>query len=222
MFEFLSAKLILLHRSLISTIVQILITVRSYFDSFFKIHFDPFEPLSVSPARSPPSPLASIQCLIHISDFLGHEGFFTFWDFGLDAQIKVFPIILGAVSNPFFSAINIVLYTLLLEINLRVFGKLVEHKIWMDVFVFVLFYPAACKLQSVYLWFNQSVMHKLAKSCSVLFKYALHYTRLFWTFFGNKNQVDLAKPWVFPKIPWVFLKIPWVYSKEWNFFSKIP
>ena len=46
--------------------------------------------------------------------------------------------------------------------------------------------------------------------------------RLFWTFFGSKNQVELAKPWVFPKIPWVFLKISWVYSKQWNFFSKIP
>jgi len=44
----------------------------------------------------------------------------------------------------------------------------------------------------------------------------------FWTFFCNKNQVNLAKPWVFGKNPWVFLKILWVYSKEWNFFSKIP
>ena len=51
----------------------------------------------------------------------------------------------------------------------------------------------------------------------------------FWTFFCNKNQVNLAKPWVFgknpwvfPKNPWVFLKILWVYSKEWKNFPKFP
>ena len=49
----------------------------------------------------------------------------------------------------------------------------------------------------------------------------------FWTFFGNKNQVDLAKPWVFGKKAWVFwgiclsfYRIPWVYSKEWKIFPK--
>ena len=44
----------------------------------------------------------------------------------------------------------------------------------------------------------------------------------FWTFFCNKNQVNLAKPWVFGKNPWVFLKILWVYSKEWKIFPKFP
>ena len=39
-------------------------------------------------------------------------------------------------------------------------------------------------------------------------------SRLFyWTFFRTLNQLELAKPWVFPKIPWVYLKNPWVFRK---------
>ena len=38
--------------------------------------------------------------------------------------------------------------------------------------------------------------------------------RLFyWTFFRTLNQLELAKPWVFPKISWVYLKNPRVFRK---------
>ena len=52
---------------------------------------------------------------------------------------------------------------------------------------------------------------------------------VFWTFFGNKNQVNSAKPWVFGGKAWgfwgiclSFYRIPWVYSKEWKNFPKFP
>ena len=54
-------------------------------------------------------------------------------------------------------------------------------------------------------------------SCADVLKQAF-----FWTFFGNKNQVNLAKPWVFGKNPWVFWENPWVFPKNPWVFPKNP